>query len=222
MIKWFRVAVLLALLLLPDAVRADEPLYAILQGIRKHYGSLPGLSLTYERGIITKSMAMLGNQVKSDFATGRIYFKAPHLLRIQQETPTTESVITDGDTLWWYQPNKKEVYRYKSSKLGHELRLMGDIFQGLRGVEESFMVVLASQEQDEKYRLELSPKPAWPDVSHILITVARGNYHISVLEIYNYIGGITRFTLGEPVLQKTFERGFFEFTAPEGVKLIEE
>ena len=221
MISWLRVAFLLVLLIQAAPVRADEPLHVILQGIRKHYGSLPGLSLTYERGIITKSMAMLGAGMKSDFATGKIYFKTPHFLRIEQEKPTAESVITDGDTMWWYVPAKREVYQYKSSKLGHELRLLGDIFQGLRGVEESFMVALTSEEEG-RYRLELSPQPAWPEVSHILVTVAQENYRITVVEIYNYIGGITRFTLGPPARQDKFEKGFFQFSAPEGVSVIEE
>jgi outer membrane lipoprotein-sorting protein len=214
--------VLLMVLVLPlSPAAADESLYAILQGVRKHYGSLPGLSLTYERGIITKTMAMMGDQMKSDFATGRISFKPPHFLRIEQETPAPESVISDGNTLWWYIPKKNEVWRYKSSQLGKELRLLGDVFQGLRGVEERFMVVLADQEDKDRYRLELTPKPPWPDVSQILLTILREDYRITVLEIHNYIGGLTRFTLGPPEARKDFERGFFEFEPPQGAKVIE-
>jgi outer membrane lipoprotein-sorting protein len=212
---------MIGILVPPLPAGADESLLSILQGVRKHYGSLPGLSLPYERGIITKSMALLGDQMKSDFATGRIFFKPPHFLRIEQEKPAPESVISDGDTLWWYNPKKSEVFRYKSSKLGHELKLLGDIFQGLRGVEESFMVVLANSGEEGNYRLELTPKPPWPDITHILLTVARGHYRITEMEIHNVIGGLTRFTLGPPTAQKTFERGFFQFEPPEGVRVIE-
>ncbi|MEW6665117.1 MAG: outer membrane lipoprotein carrier protein LolA [Thermodesulfobacteriota bacterium] len=219
--RWLRTILIVCFLISPLPAGADESLVSILQGVQKRYGGLPGLSLPYERQIITKSMALLGDQMKSDFAAGRIFFKPPHSLRIEQEKPAPESVISDGDTLWWYNPKKSEVFRYKSSKLGHELKLLGEIFQGLRGVEESFMVVLAGSDEGGNYRLELTPKAPWPDITHILLTVARGDYRITVMEIHNVIGGLTRFALGPPTARKTFEPGFFHFEAPEGVRIIE-
>jgi outer membrane lipoprotein-sorting protein len=218
---WLRIVLLVYILFSPLAAWADESLLNILQGVQKRYGGLPGLSLPYERAIITKSMALLGDQAKSDFAAGRIFFRPPHALRIEQEKPAVESVITDGDTLWWYNPRKSEVFRYQSSKLGHELKLLGDIFQGLRGVEDSFMVVLAGVDEGGNYRLELTPKPPWPDITHILLIVARGEYRITMMEIHNVIGGLTRFTLGPPSAQKTFEPGFFRFDPPDGVRVID-
>ncbi len=199
---------------------ADESLISIMEGIRKHYGNLPGLVIPYERGIISKTMQMMGDQEKSDFATGKLYFKSPNSLRIEQETPSTESVITNGEILWWYVPKKNTVYRFRSGKLGKELKLLGDIFRGLRGVEDSFLAVLADQEGD-RYRIELTPRPPWPEVTHILITVLQKEYRIAVVEIYNPIGGITRFTLGPPTEKKAFDGGFFEFDPPQGSKIIE-
>lgn len=220
MFRYIRLLIAFIVLFPALPVNADESLHSILKGIRDHYGSLPGLLIPYERGIISKTMQMMGDQEKTDFATGKLYFKPPNLLRIEQETPSPESVITNGKTMWWFIPKKNTVYRFRSGKLGKELKLLGDIFQGLRGVEESFTAVL-SEQGDGRYRIELTPNPPWPDVSQITITVLQQEYRIAVVEIYNTIGGITRFTLGPPSAKKTFETEFFEFEPPEGAKIIE-
>ena len=114
----FLLMCLVALCLLPLKAGGDEGLPEILEGILHRYGNLTGLSVTYQREIITKSMALLGKEMKGDLATGKIFFKPPHNLYIRQETPKPEIVVTDGRTLWWYIPDKKLVYQYPSNKLG--------------------------------------------------------------------------------------------------------
>ena len=220
--KYFFIMLLLIFLSPLKLVMADDQLAVILEGIRNNYGPLPGLNVPYEREIISKSMALLGDKMKRDLATGRIYFKPPHFLKVKQETPNLEEVITDGDTLWWYIPHKKQVYRYPSHKLGQELRLLGDIFQGLREVEESFEVILEDGDNERKHRLRLTPNPPWQQIDYINLSVDKGDYPIRMVEIHNYLGSITIFTLDDFAVQETFEEGFFRFVAPEGVKVIEE
>jgi outer membrane lipoprotein carrier protein len=203
-------------------VSATGELSTTIEGIRKRYGHLPGFTVPYEREIITRSMAMLGAQQASDLATGQIHFKPPHFLRVQQETPNPEAVISDGETLWWYIPQKKQAYRYPSHKLGKELKVLGDIFQGLRKAEETFVITLAGHDGNDERRLALRPKPPWPDIDHITLSVTREDCRIRKVEIHNVLGGMTRFKLGDILVQERFKEGFFSFSPPEGVKVIEE
>ena len=204
------------------SVRADDQLSGILDGVRDLYGQLSGLSVVYEREVITKSMAMLGIQTKKDLASGRIYFKPPHFLRLEQEIPGPETVINNGDTLWWYIPRKKQVYRYPSQKLGREMRVLYDIFQGLRKVKDSFEVTLVAYGSKDGHELRLTPKPPWERIEYIKLWVDPEDFHIRVVESHDYLGGLTRFTLGNPVAKKTFEKNYFNFLVPEGVKVIED
>lgn len=205
-----------------NAAFAGDQISSVIECIRERYGRLPGLTVTYEREILTRSMAMLGDQTGSDQATGRIHFKPPHYLRVEQETPSPESIISDERTLWWYIPQKKQAYRYPSEKLGRELKIFSDIFQGLTKVEESFMLSLSSDDQSKEHRLELTPNPQWPDIDHIDLYLASGDCRIKRIEIYNILGGMTRFKLGKEIAEEEFEEGFFTFTPPEGVQVIRE
>lgn len=200
---------------------ADEGLSDILKGVRKNYGHLPGLKVDYTREVITRSMTMMGNKVKGDLATGEIYFRPPYFLRLEQLSPKPESIITNGNTLWWYIPDKRRAYQYPSKDFGKELRLLSDIFRGLSQVEETFQVVLLGRNKGGEYQIQLSPDPPWQEINRIVLIVTKG-HHIRVVEIHNQLGGITRFTLKDLSPKKDFDAGFFHFVVPEGVKLVKE
>ncbi|MCG6881680.1 MAG: outer membrane lipoprotein carrier protein LolA [Deltaproteobacteria bacterium] len=211
--------VLLLILPINSATFAEDTLSTILQGIRNRYGTTSGLSVPYTREVITRSMSMLGNQAKGDLASGIIYFKPPHFLRLDQEKPVVERIIANASILWWYTPQKKEAHQYKTKDFGRELRLLSDIFRGLVDVNDSFKVAL--QEKDEKgnYEIVLVPDPPWQEIDRIALTVSP-EHEIRSVRIFNTLGSVTRFNLGQFTLVKTFEKGFFDFVAPPGVNLI--
>ena len=219
-----RRAAILILVLIPlfsGASLADERLIDLLGGIRKNYHHLPGLKLDYTREVITRSMAIMGNKVKGDLATGEIYFKPPYFLRLEQFSPKPESIITNGNTLWWYIPDKGQAYQYPSKDFGKELKLLSDIFRGLSQVEDTFQVVLLGKDEEGESQIQLNPDPPWQDINSIVLTVTK-DHHIRVIEIHNQLGGITRFTLKGLRSKKDFDKGFFHFVVPEGVKLVKE
>lgn len=200
---------------------ADESLVNILEGIQKNYGRLSGLSVPYSREVITRSMSMLGEQARGDMASGTIYFKHPYLLRLEQEKPKAETIIANNDTLWWYIPDKKCAYRYPAKNFGKELQLLSDIFRGLSQVENSFQVLLQDRNKSGKYKLELIPDPPWQEINKINLTVTK-KYEIQTVRIHNQLGSITVFKLGDLTEKEGFEKGFFQFIVPEGVRLIVE
>jgi outer membrane lipoprotein-sorting protein len=200
----------------------DDSLTVVLNGILKRYGDLPGLSVTYQREIITKSAAILGDEMKTDLATGSFIFKSPYYLKVIQDLPREEIIITDGQIIWWYIPDNKVVYRYSADKLGKELQLLSDIFKGLNKAPESFDITYEEATDNGAYHLSLVPKEPWEEIDHISLSVGRDGFNIMVVEIYNLFGSITRFRLGGLSERMNLEKGFFEFIVPEGVQVQEE
>lgn len=211
----------LAVLCFNSTAIADENLSEILEGVLTKYGGLPGIEVPYEREIVTGSMVLL-EEIKSDIASGRIYFKPPNFIKLHQEKPSLETVTIDGETLWWYIPEEMKVYKYPAGKLGKELMLLSDIFRGLSGVEESFDVALGELNDKKRHQLQLFPNPPWQEVEHIDIIISKESYHISVVEVFNYLGGMTRFILGDYKERDHFDKKFFIFDVPKGVEVIEE
>jgi outer membrane lipoprotein-sorting protein len=215
------VSAYLMLFLLQAPASANGDLTDILEGIRKNYGSLPGLTLSYSREVITRSMTMLGDQVKGDLATGHMFFKPPCFLKLAQKTPKSETVISDEDTLWWYIPDEKRAYKYPAKDFGKELRLLSDIFRGLIRVEERFEVTLLDPNELGEYQVELRPNPPWQNIDRIILAVT-SEHNIRIVGIHYQLGSVTLFTLKDIAAKQDFEKDFFSFVLPEGVQLVEE
>lgn len=208
-------------LFLQGTATGDDTQAEILDGIKENYCHLSGISIPYDREVITRSMTMLGNQAKGDLASGTIFFKPPGFLRLEQEKPRPETIIANNEALWWYIPDKKRAYQYSSKEFGRELRLLSDIFRGLVQVKNSFQVVFLGRNEQGKYEIELVPDPPWQEIDRIGLTVGEDN-SIRVIKIYNQLGSITIFRLGPLTEKKGFDQGFFRFVAPDGVQVVRE
>lgn len=217
----FLMVTYLMLFLLHSPALARDDLTDILQGIRKKYGDLPGLTLSYSREVITKTMTMLGDQFKGDLATGRMFFKPPYFLKLTQGTPKPETIISDENTIWWYIPDEKRVYKSSAKEFGRELMLLSDIFRGLIQVRERFQVTLLETNELREYQIELRPNTQWENIDHIILTVT-AEYGIRIVGIHYQLGSVTLFTLKDIAAKQDFENDFFTFIVPKGVIVVEE
>ncbi len=207
--------------LLSNSVPANNNIASIIRGIQKNYAHLPGFRISYKREVITRTMSFLGNQIKGDIATGKIFFRPPYSLKLEQEKPQPETIIAGKETVWWYIPGEKRVYKYPSGKFGKELMLLSDIFRGLINVDDNFTVSLLTQDKQGEYRIKLIPQPPWEEINSIIITVTN-RFEIHRINIQNQLGGVTRFELDDLAMMDKFDDGFFIFEIPKGVQVIQD
>jgi outer membrane lipoprotein-sorting protein len=200
---------------------ADE-VSRIIDGMRSRYGNAPGITAHYTREAISKTMALLGTADQHDIAQGRLYFRPPYSLRLEQTSPQEELLVTDGQSLWWHVPHKNEAYRYPALEFGRELRLLSDILTGLRDAGANFEIALDSHSNANVSRLTLKPDPPWADIDHLEVMILRNDYTIKQVEIYNMVGGLTRFVFSGLKETNRLEGAFFSFSPPHGTKIIEQ
>lgn len=215
--RWF--FVLIVLLILPcGGLAAEKNLSDVVAGIRQNYAHLEGLSVPYTRLVMTRSMAILGGEGMGDRATGTIYLAPPRFLRLEQVEPRPETIVTDGQTLWWVVPEENTAYRYPAAEFGRELKLLSDLFKGFREIEQEFDVLLKPDPEKQDLEMELTPNPPREDIHHLIVWVTPA-YEIRELSIHNQVGGVTRFQLGQAAAYEAPGPDFFQFTPPEGMKV---
>jgi outer membrane lipoprotein-sorting protein len=178
-----------------------------------------GMSVPYQREILTRSMSML-DDVGSDIASGAFFFREPDMLKVEQKEPVIEYVISNGKNIWFYEPEKKSASRMDS--IGRSLSIISMIFTGLKNPEETFNISLLEPDGEDYYELTLIPNETWEEIDNIRIIVTKKEYRINRIDIIDITGNLTRFKLGAFEQKKGLETGFFDFTVPDGVRVIEE
>lgn len=198
----------------------DDRAAVILDGLRTKYGNIEGLTARYTREAISKTMTTLGATERHDVARGKLYFKPPYFLRLEQSQPQEELLITDAQKLWWYIPKKNEAYRYAAATFGAELRLLAEILQGLSDARDKFKITSSDTPDAAAYQLELTPDPPWKDIDHLELIIGKGDFVIEQIHIFNTMGGLTRFVFSNVKESGSLQDELFSFSPPPGTKLI--
>jgi len=198
----------------------DDRAAGILDGLRTEYGNVEGLTAQYTREAISKTMATLGAAERHDVARGKLSFKPPYFLRLEQTQPQEELLITDAQKLWWYIPKKNVAYRYAADTFGTELRLLAEVLQGLSDARDKFKITCSDAPDAGSYQLELTPDPPWKDIDHLELMIGKGDFVIEQVDIVNTMGGLTRFILSNVEESESLHDELFSFSPPPGTKLI--
>ncbi|MGD9162052.1 MAG: outer membrane lipoprotein carrier protein LolA [Desulfobacteraceae bacterium] len=217
----FLVSLLFFFFLASPAVHAGTKVTRILEKVvENHKQFTAGMSVPYQREILTKSMAMLEDDMGFDKASGVFFFKGPDFLKVQQDTPGREFVISNGKSIWWYVPAEKTAYRYDNME--KELSILSMIFMGLKNPEDNFDVTTTESADADEHILTLTPKESLEEIDQIDVAVSDKDYKITRVEILDIAGNLTRFKLGEFERKKDIDDSFFDFKVPDDVKVIEE
>ncbi|MFN3534765.1 MAG: LolA family protein, partial [Desulfatiglandales bacterium] len=101
-----------------------------MKGIRERYPKGKLLRAEYVRVTATKIGSLVGSE-QEEKASGLLFFKAPHQLRLEQDLPEKELLISDGERIYWYLLSKAEVHVYDLEGNTSLVKTISDIFQGM-------------------------------------------------------------------------------------------
>jgi outer membrane lipoprotein carrier protein len=192
---------------LERAVAAVEVRYAAVRDLRA--------SFAQTTKSVTIGMRGIASPVER---TGTVAFAKPGKMRWSYEHPEPSEVISDGRTLWIYDPAAREVQKLS---VGDGV-LSGAAIQFLLGegdMRRDFHVSLIACARDA-VDLELVPRrDATYEKLRVRIDPATGDLLRST--IIDLFGNVTEVTFSEIRANLGLEPGAFAFEPPDGVRVIE-
>ncbi|HHT9153946.1 MAG TPA: LolA family protein [Candidatus Hypogeohydataceae bacterium YC40] len=223
LLPFFVVWAVLASFLLLDAQSSSggKDLESVLDEIERASGNFTSMEaeVTYTRSIVLLD--------EEDVSYGKVQYKKPKKLRMEFKSPKDEVDIADGECLWIYHPQGKQVEKYRLAK-GDTKEL--DFFQfgyegSVKTAKENYVIELVSGGGgDMPYILKLTPKEMNPppQYSEIRLWIEEGPWLPVRMELYESGGEvINRIELRDIKLNKTLKESLFQFTVPEGVEVVE-
>jgi outer membrane lipoprotein carrier protein len=150
-------------------------------------------------------------------AKGKVEFAKPGRMRFEYESPEPSLVVSDGATLWIYDPTAKEVQVLPVS--GGFLSAAAIQFLLGEGRLADTFVVTARSCAPERAVLDLSPRGE-ATYERIEIAVERSTGWIRETTVYDLLGNQTHLAFSDLETNAPAPAERFRFDPPEGVRVL--
>lgn len=205
--------VLFNLSLIPVAFGASGQ--AVLIEIQSRYESTIDLEASFMQEYIGKVMR------QPHRGEGKVYFKKKGMMRWDYRIPN-QKLISNGRTLWYYQPEENQVFVSEVAKIIKEktplafLAGEGDLSRDFKLLN---LIESISQKEDH-FVLELVPKEPYAALSKLTLTVDKKSYYVIQADVFDGLGNVTRTRFTDIQTNKNLPNSFFQFSIPPGAEVL--
>lgn len=185
----------------------------ILDGIEQRYAG-KGFAASFFQESILKAMQI------TDTAEGKLIVKRPGKMRWEYTLPDSQTIITNGQSMWIYRPADNQVMVGQAPDFfggGKGAGFLSDIEQ----IRKSFSIDLQPAENEAYHRLKLIPGKPTPELSDIILSVTKTDFQVDQVITHNAYGDETRIVLRDYQFNMIPDDALFDFTIPEGVDVVQ-
>lgn len=184
---------------------------AIVDAIQRTYESVEDFQASFTQEF---HHASLGETRVSE---GRVFFRKPGMMRWDYRTPTERFLISDGASLWVYEPEFAQYYTQSlaESQLPTALRFL----MGEGDLRRDFEISLR-EERDGQAVLDLVPRRSEGQVRRLRFTVDLETSTVIESVIVDPLGNTNRLRLRNVRQNAGLPASGFTFTPPAGTSRI--
>ena len=190
----------------------------VVQRVQEEYEKICSLTADFTQESTSKML----NQTRITKAKGKAFFKKSGFMRWEYTTSPKNLWVSDGKTLWLYQPEENQVIVEKvDPETG---RVFLAFVMGEGDLTEEFDIHRWDQEveeSDEGYRIELTPKQPHAMMDRLILTVDRKTSYVEGTEIYDAYGNLTQTRFKRVRVNRELPSDLFTFEIPPGTEVIQ-
>jgi chaperone LolA len=191
---------------IPDSSAAN--LNAVLDRFQQHYQATTSFSAEFDQTITRPGVPPLRR-------SGTIYYQRPGKLRWEFEGSQSETIVSDGKTIYDFDPGLNQVVETPLTEAFRN-QAAAAFLLGAGDVKRDFEAKTVS-DSDGLMQLVLTPKQGGEKIE---AGIERNTYNIVTLSLGDAMGNRTQFKFSSIKLNPPLEASRFTFTPPDGVDIV--
>ncbi len=203
---------LLAVLLLCTATAHADVRTDAVTRLQQRYDKTDTLQADFAQ---TVESATLAGTLESK---GTVAFAKPNRMRWDYTSPEPQLIVGDGENLWIYQPDLKQVIK-APLKDAFQSTTPVTFLAGLGQVERDFDVSL-EKDESERWVLKLVPKQKGQGIGDMILGVRKSDASVAEARITDPAGTTTSIRFSNEKLNAPVAEDRFHFTPPPGVDVV--
>ncbi len=202
---------IMALLFVCRPIAAQETAESIVKKVRENYEKLQSLQTDF---VQQYTWSLAG---ETQVLEGKLYLKQGDRYRVETATQT---IVTDGATVWTYSPEKQQVFIDKLSKsaenpLPRELlvKYARDFKAKLLGTEKIG--------KTDTYRIRFTPRDENSFVREVTAWIDKDTWLAKKIEQHDINDNVTVYEIKNPQRDIALVDDFFIFKIPDDVEVVD-
>jgi|GEM_PF-6427233 len=207
----------------PAAPAAQAEAATLAAKVQARYQGINTLAAQFMRKSLFVAAGSDGERVVE--GSGGLLWSRPASLRLQQDTPRPELILTQQGSVWWVRSERGRADVYPLERFTTGLRSLLDILGGLARVDESFSVE-APEEGDRPAEegdltLVLKPKENRADIKRLVLWFGPEQMVLSGFRIVNVIGDITEYRFQQVQVNPPLGPETFSYQPPADYRVTD-
>jgi outer membrane lipoprotein carrier protein len=193
--------------------KKPESAATLVARVQKYYDSTKDLRARFEQQIDSASRA-------PSKASGEVWLKKPGKMRWDYARPEKKLMVSDGATLWVYEPEDEQAY--KQDLKGNALPAQVSFLLGEGRLDKEFDASLTKLDgiAADELALKMVPKVGTTAYRYLVFVVDGKSGQVKQTVIYGQDGSTNRLTFADVQQNKGVDDGKFRFAPPAGTHIL--
>jgi outer membrane lipoprotein carrier protein len=161
------------------------------------------------------------NPDRSKEASGVVYLQKPGKMRWEYHEPERKLIVSDGTTLWAYEPEEAQVFEQSLADTDLPTAVTFLLGSGSLSAEfDSRLLDDGSEAGANRWVLELRPRQPSSQYSRLVLVVGRADYQVVRTVVVDHSGNTNSIEFAGVILNGPIDASQFRFVRPEGARVI--
>lgn len=208
--KRFAAIIALAASFFLPALSHAEDVSEVVAKLQRKYDSITSIKADFDQEVSSKGMPA----AKS---SGKVWLKKPGKMRWDYEEPARDVIVSDGKTIWLYQPDLNQAIKSAASTGASSMAT--DFLSGIGKIEKEFIVLLSAAE-GPNHVLTLTPKSEQQNLKKLVLEVGKKSSLVEKTVINDHFGNQTSVSFSNITLNSKIKDSLFKYAPPKGATII--